>query len=104
MRTSRTCRAAGLFAALALVIALAPASAQAISPCKEWPFTAPSKSVFHKAKIPALTTATTAFRYDGDVLRPKKVSRHARLPGIVLLHGRGGQKRSEEHTSELQSQ
>ena len=92
MKTSRTCRVAGLFAAVVLVATLGPASAQAASPCKEWSFTAPAKSIFHKAKIPMLATTTGTVGYDADVLRPKKVSRTARLPGIVLLHGKGGQK------------
>jgi pimeloyl-ACP methyl ester carboxylesterase len=92
MKTSRKCRGAGLLAALALVAALVPASAQAASPCKEWAFTAPAKSIFHKVKIPVLGSATGAVRYDADVLRPKKVGRSTRLPGIVMLHGKGGQK------------
>jgi pimeloyl-ACP methyl ester carboxylesterase len=85
-------RAAGLLLGLAVLAALPQATAQAAPPCSDWAFTAPAKSAFRKVKIPLLGAATGRVRYDADVLRPKKLSRTARLPGIVLLHGRGGQK------------
>ena len=87
-----TCRVFAFFAALALVGVLGSASAQAASPCHEWPFTSPAKSIFHKAKIPMAAATTGKVGYDADVLRPTKVGRTTRLPGIVLLHGKGGQK------------
>src|SRR4051812_34429624 len=85
-------RVLALLATLALVGVLGSASAQAASPCHEWPFTSPAKSIFHKAKIPLPAATTGTVGYDADILRPKKVGRTTRLPGIVLLHGRGGQK------------
>ena len=71
---------------------VAPATSRASSPCHEWPFTLPSRSVFHAAHIPVLSPTTVVARYDADVLRPAKVPQGVRLPGVVLLHGRGGAK------------
>lgn len=79
-------------AALVLVWMVAPATSRASSPCHDWPFTSPSRSVFHAAHIPVPSPATVVARYDADVLRPAKVAPGVRLPGVVLLHGRGGAK------------
>src|SRR5436305_10719119 len=84
-------RVFALVSALALVGVLGAAPAQAASPCHEWSFTSPAKSIFHKAKVPMAAATTGQVGYDADVLRPKNVGRTTRLPGIVLLHGRGGQ-------------
>ena len=91
---STICGVRRLFVAAALMLLwmVAPATSRASSPCHEWPFTLPSRSVFHAAHIPVLSPTTVVARYDADVLRPAKVPQGVRLPGVVLLHGRGGAK------------
>src|SRR5438067_1212049 len=79
-------------AALVSVCMVAPAAAHASAPCHDWPFTSPSRSVFHAAHIPVPSPTTAVASYDADVLRPAKVAQGGRLPGVVLLHGKGGAK------------
>ena len=89
MRGVRMLRVA---AAVAFIWLVAPAGARASSPCHEWAFTSPSRSVFHAVHIPVRLPTTSVAGYDADVLRPVKAPKGVRLPGVVLLHGRGGTK------------
>jgi dienelactone hydrolase len=95
-------RGAVAAAALATILGTgaAVAPARAAGPCPyEWPFTQPSRSLYKHVSVPAVAATTAPGRsYDGLVARPKKLptgtsARH--LPGIVILHGRGGNKCSQ---------
>jgi hypothetical protein len=75
-------------------LALAAPSASAAGPCQhEWPFTQPARSVYKQVKVPRTAPAATASSYDALVVRPRRLPRGSdRIPGAVLLHGRGGNK------------
>lgn len=73
-----------------VVVAIcSPASATA-SPCPEWPFTSPGKSVYTQVTVPSVVAGSDQAEYDGIIVRPKAVPKGRRLPGVVVLHGRGG--------------
>jgi hypothetical protein len=77
-----------ILAGVVLAVCASPASAS--NPCPEWPFTSPGKSVFTKVTVPSVVAGSDQAKYDGIIVRPKQVARGKKLPGVVLLHGRGG--------------
>lgn len=81
-----------LLAVGALAMAAPPAGAA--GPCPhEWPFTQPARSVYKQVKVPRTATAATMSFYDALVVRPRELPPGVdRIPGAVLLHGRGGNK------------
>jgi hypothetical protein len=65
----------------------------AAAPCPhEWPFTKPARSTYKAVSVPSHLPSTTKVSYDGIALRPKNVPKGKRVPGVVVLHGRGGNK------------
>jgi hypothetical protein len=75
---------------MGVVAAVCAPSASAASPCPEWPFTSPGKSVYKKVTVPSIVAGSDQAEYDGIVLRPRTRPKGTKLPGIVVLHGRGG--------------
>jgi hypothetical protein len=73
---------------VALAVCAPPASAT--SPCPEWPFTSPAKSVYKKVTVKSIVAGSDQAKYHGIIVRPKKIAKGKKLPGVVLLHGRGG--------------
>jgi hypothetical protein len=83
-------RTAQVLMLTAIAVALCAQPASATSPCPDWPFTSPAKSVFKKVTVASIVTGSEQAEYAGFVLRPKKIAKGKKLPGVVLLHGRGG--------------
>jgi hypothetical protein len=77
-------------ALMGVMVAVSSPSASAASPCPEWPFTSPGKSVYAKVTVPSIVAGSDQAEYDGIVIRPRKHPKGRKLPGIVVLHGRGG--------------
>jgi pimeloyl-ACP methyl ester carboxylesterase len=76
-------------AALVFLLLIVPAGARA-APCPDWSFTAPGASKYHAATIPN-ASASGHRTLPAIVLRPKKAGKK-KLPGVLLLHGRGGNR------------
>jgi hypothetical protein len=75
---------------IGVVVTVCSPSASAASPCPEWPFTSPGKSVYTKVAVPSIVAGSDQAEYDGIVIRPRTQPKGKKLPGIVVLHGRGG--------------
>lgn len=73
----------------AVAAACAP-PASAASPCPEWPFTSPAKSVYKKVTVPSVVAGSDQAKYGGIIVRPKKTAKGKKIPAVVVLHGRGG--------------
>ena len=67
-------------------------SALAASPCPsdEWAFTHPAKSVFKGRTFPSVVAGSAQSNFHGVIAEPKVVPDGTKLPGVLLLHGRGG--------------
>jgi pimeloyl-ACP methyl ester carboxylesterase len=75
------------------VAAVCAPSASAASPCpsSEWSFTSPAKSRSQDVTVPSVVEGSEQSELDGVIVRPRKIfPKHRKLPGVVLLHGRGG--------------
>ena len=83
----------GLAVATGLVAGGPVTGAAAAGPCPhEWPFTNPARSEYQAVRVPSVKPSTTQLTYDGIAVRPKRVPKGKRVPGVVVLHGRGGNK------------
>jgi hypothetical protein len=81
-----------LICVLGLVVVDAP-SAMA-GPCShEWAFSHPGRSRWKQVNIQSVAPTTADPSYEGLIVRPKKLPPGTRkVPGVVILHGRGGSK------------
>jgi pimeloyl-ACP methyl ester carboxylesterase len=77
---------------VAALAAAGPPTASADTPCQtaEWGFTSPGKSVFEPVTVPSVVAGSPQASYDGVVAEPAVIPSGEKLPGVVLLHGRGG--------------
>ncbi|MEA2244322.1 MAG: hypothetical protein QOD24_3878 [Solirubrobacteraceae bacterium] len=83
----------GLAGAVAVLAGGPVNDAVATGPCPhEWSFTKPARSTYKAVPVPSSAPNSTQLTYDGIALRPKKVPEGKRVPGVVVLHGRGGNK------------
>jgi hypothetical protein len=75
---------------VALAVCAPPASAT--SPCPDWPFTSPNKSVYKKVTVKSVVGGSDQAKYKGIIVRPRKTPKGKKIPGVVVLHGRGGNR------------
>jgi hypothetical protein len=73
-----------------VVVAVCAPPASATSPCPEWPFTSPAQSVYKRVTVPSVVAGSDQHKYKGIIVRPKKPPKGKKIPGVVVLHGRGG--------------
>jgi hypothetical protein len=76
-----------------VVAAVCAPSASAASPCpsSEWSFTSPAKSRYQHVTVPSTVEGSEQAEYEGVIARPdKNLPKRKKLPGVVVLHGRGG--------------
>jgi hypothetical protein len=73
-----------------VVVAVCAPPASATSPCPEWQFTSPASSVFEKVTVRSVVAGSDQHKYTGIIVRPRKAQKGKKIPGVVVLHGRGG--------------
>jgi hypothetical protein len=48
--------------------------------------------VYQKVTVPSVVAGSAQAKYNGIILRPKTIPKGEKIPGVVVLHGRGGDK------------
>jgi hypothetical protein len=79
-----------MFVGVASAVCAPPATAT--GPCPEWQFTSPAKSVYERVTVKSVVAGSDQAKYRGIIVRPKEPAKGRKIPGVVLLHGRGGDK------------